>query len=36
MSFLMFFFAAFAFAAALAFALYAARYPLVDHYRRAE
>jgi POT family proton-dependent oligopeptide transporter len=30
----MFFFAAFAFAAALAFALYARRYKLVDHYRR--
>ena len=35
MGFQMFFFAAFAFAAALAFALYAARYPLVDHYRKA-
>jgi proton-dependent oligopeptide transporter, POT family len=35
MSFQMFFFAAFAFAAALAFALYAARYQLVDHYRHA-
>jgi POT family proton-dependent oligopeptide transporter len=35
-SVLMFFFAAFALAAAGAFALYAARYPLVDHYRRAE
>ncbi len=34
-SFQMFFFAAFAFAAALAFALYAARYPLADHYRAA-
>ena len=34
-AFLMFFFAAFAFAAALAFALYARRYPLQDHYRRA-
>jgi POT family proton-dependent oligopeptide transporter len=32
----MFFFAAFAFAAALAFALYAARYPLADHYRKGE
>jgi POT family proton-dependent oligopeptide transporter len=29
----MFFFAGFAFVAALAFALYAARYPLTDHYR---
>jgi POT family proton-dependent oligopeptide transporter len=36
MSFQMFFFAAFAFAAALAFGAYAARYPLADHYRRAE
>jgi POT family proton-dependent oligopeptide transporter len=35
-SFQMFFFAAFAFLAALAFALYAARYPLADHYRHAE
>jgi proton-dependent oligopeptide transporter, POT family len=35
-SFLMFFFAGFALVAALAFALYAARYPLVDHYRKAE
>jgi POT family proton-dependent oligopeptide transporter len=34
-AFLMFFFAAFAFAAALAFALYARRYPMQDHYRRA-
>jgi POT family proton-dependent oligopeptide transporter len=34
-AFLMFFFAAFAFAAALAFALYARRYPLQDHYRAA-
>jgi POT family proton-dependent oligopeptide transporter len=34
-AFLMFFFAAFAFLAALAFALYARRYPLQDHYRRA-
>ncbi len=33
-SFLMFFFAGFALVAALAFALYAARYPLVDHYRK--
>jgi proton-dependent oligopeptide transporter, POT family len=31
----MFFFAAFAFAAALAFGLYARRYQLVDHYRQA-
>lgn len=31
----MFFFAGFAFAAALAFALYARRYPMVDHYRQA-
>jgi proton-dependent oligopeptide transporter, POT family len=35
MSFQMFFFAAFALVAAAAFALYAARYPLTDHYRRA-
>jgi POT family proton-dependent oligopeptide transporter len=34
MSFQMFFFAAFAFAAALAFGVYAARYPLADHYRK--
>jgi POT family proton-dependent oligopeptide transporter len=34
-AFLMFFFAAFAFAAALAFAGYARRYPMQDHYRRA-
>jgi POT family proton-dependent oligopeptide transporter len=34
-AFLMFFFAAFAFAAALAFAAYARRYPMQDHYRRA-
>ncbi len=34
-SFQMFFFAAFAFAAALAFGIYAARYPLSDYYRRA-
>jgi POT family proton-dependent oligopeptide transporter len=34
-AFLMFFFAAFAFLAALAFALYARRYPMQDHYRRA-
>lgn len=33
-SFQMFFFAAFAFLAALAFALYAARYTLVDHFRK--
>ena len=33
-AFQMFFFAAFAFAAALAFALYAMRYRMVDHYRR--
>jgi len=32
-AFLMFFFAAFAFIAALAFALYARHYPLQDHYR---
>jgi len=36
MSFLMFFFAAFAFLAATAFALYAARYPMADHYRKPE
>ena len=36
MSFLMFFFAAFAFLAALAFGIYAARYPLADHYRKPE
>lgn len=35
LSFQMFFFAAFAFAAALAFALYASRYTLADHYRNA-
>jgi POT family proton-dependent oligopeptide transporter len=35
-SFQMFFFAAFAFAAALAFGLYAARYTLADHYRKSE
>jgi POT family proton-dependent oligopeptide transporter len=35
-SFQMFFFAAFAFLAALAFGLYAARYPLADHYRKTE
>jgi proton-dependent oligopeptide transporter, POT family len=35
-SFLMFFFAAFAFVAALAFGVYAARYPLADHYRKPE
>lgn len=34
-AFLMFFFAAFAFVAALAFALYARRYPMQDHYRAA-
>ena len=34
-AFLMFFFAAFAFAAALAFALYARRYPMQDNYRAA-
>lgn len=34
-AFLMFFFAGFAFAAALVFALYARRYPLQDHYRAA-
>ena len=34
MTFQMFFFAAFAFLAALAFGLYAARYPLADHYRK--
>lgn len=34
-AFLMFFFAGFAFLAALAFALYARRYPLQDHYRAA-
>jgi POT family proton-dependent oligopeptide transporter len=32
-AFLMFFFAGFAFLASLAFALYARRYPLQDHYR---
>jgi POT family proton-dependent oligopeptide transporter len=32
-AFLMFFFAAFAFLAALAFAMYAVRYPMQDHYR---
>ena len=32
-AFLMFFFAGFAFAAALVFALYARRYPMQDHYR---
>ncbi|MGB0134931.1 oligopeptide:H+ symporter [Dokdonella sp.] len=32
-AFLMFFFAAFALLAALAFAMYARRYPMVDHYR---
>ncbi|MBN8480859.1 MAG: MFS transporter [Xanthomonadales bacterium] len=34
-AFLMFFFAGFAFVAALAFALYARRYPMQDHYREA-
>lgn len=34
-AFLMFFFAAFAFVAALAFALYARSYPMQDHYRAA-
>ncbi len=34
-AFLMFFFAGFAFLAALAFALYARRYPMQDHYRTA-
>jgi POT family proton-dependent oligopeptide transporter len=34
-SFQMFFFAAFAFLAALAFAAYASRYPMADHYRTA-
>jgi POT family proton-dependent oligopeptide transporter len=34
-AFLMFFFAGFAFAAALAFAAYARRYPMQDHYRTA-
>jgi POT family proton-dependent oligopeptide transporter len=32
-AFLMFFFAGFAFLAALAFAMYAKRYPMQDHYR---
>ena len=36
MSFQMFFFAGFAFLAALAFGVYAASYPLADHYRKAE
>jgi POT family proton-dependent oligopeptide transporter len=36
MSFQMFFFAAFAFLAALAFSVYAVYYPLVDHYRKSE
>jgi POT family proton-dependent oligopeptide transporter len=35
MSFQMFFFAGFAFLAALAFGVYAARYKLADHYRNA-
>jgi POT family proton-dependent oligopeptide transporter len=34
-AFLMFFFAAFAFVAAAAFALYARSYPMQDHYRSA-
>ena len=34
-AFLMFFFAAFALTVALAFALYARRYPMQDHYRAA-
>ena len=34
-AFLMFFFAAFAFAAALGFAWYARRYPMQDNYRAA-
>jgi POT family proton-dependent oligopeptide transporter len=34
-SFQMFFFAAFAFLAALAFGMYASRYPMADHYRTA-
>jgi POT family proton-dependent oligopeptide transporter len=34
-AFLMFFFALFAFAAALAFAAYARSYPMQDHYRAA-
>jgi hypothetical protein len=34
-AFQMFFFAGFAFAAALAFGLVARSYPLVDHYRKA-
>jgi POT family proton-dependent oligopeptide transporter len=36
MSWQMFFFAAFAFLAALAFGLYAMRYTVVDHYRKIE
>jgi POT family proton-dependent oligopeptide transporter len=36
MSFQMFFFSGFAFLAALAFGVYAARYPLADHYRKSE
>ena len=35
-AFLMFFFAGFAFVAALVFALYARRYPMQDHYRTAD
>ena len=34
-AFLMFFFAAFAFVAALGFAVYARRYPMQDNYRAA-
>ena len=34
-AFLMFFFAGFAFIAALAFGAYASRYKVVDHYRKA-
>jgi proton-dependent oligopeptide transporter, POT family len=36
MSFQMFFFAAFAFLAAAIFGIYAARYPMADHYRKPE
>jgi proton-dependent oligopeptide transporter, POT family len=32
----MFFFAAFAFLAAAIFGIYAARYPMADHYRKPE
>jgi POT family proton-dependent oligopeptide transporter len=35
-AFLMFFFAAFALIVALAFGWYARRYPMQDHYRKAE